>query len=170
VLNHSVTNFRRLFGSRVPHAFMTLGLVLAALLAFSPAHVSAKAPPLATIVFNTTVYATPELNGTALGTIASGSEVELTGDAAPGYLAIYYGESVGWVPSQYLSLGERPGIDTAVAVVDTPLLDAPMHGADVLETVPRGDAVILTGATVDGYDAASHAGAGGWLDRRDIAR
>jgi hypothetical protein len=33
-----------------------------------------------------------------------------------------------------------------------------------------GEAVILTGAHVDGYDAASHDGTGGWLDERDLSR
>jgi hypothetical protein len=30
--------------------------------------------------------------------------------------------------------------------------------------------VILTGANVDGYDAASHDGAGGWIHDRDLSR
>jgi hypothetical protein len=30
--------------------------------------------------------------------------------------------------------------------------------------------VILTGASVDGYDAAAHDGAGGWVDERDLSR
>lgn len=149
---------------------VAVALVVVTIVACMPRPVSAKAPPLATAIIDATVYATPELNATPLGTLPNGSEVELTEDAAPGYLAIYYGDDVGWVPVQHLSLGERPGVDTAVAIVDTPLLEAPMRDAGVVEIVPEGEAVILTGATVDGYDAASHQGAGGWLDRRDIAR
>jgi hypothetical protein len=81
---------------------------------------------------------------------------------------LYEGQEV-FVPAQYLSLGTRPGIDTAVAVVDAPMLDAPMPDAHVLTVVPEGEAVILTGATLDGYDAASYDLTGGWIDRRNLA-
>lgn len=145
-------------------------IVLALLLPPFSSKVAAKAPPLATTVLDTTMYATPDLSGDTVGSVPVGSEVELTGDAAPGFLAVYYGDGVAWVPSQYLTTGVRPGIDTAVAIGDTPLLEAPMRDAGVILTVPEGAAVILTGATVDGYDAASHEGAGGWINGRDIAR
>jgi hypothetical protein len=131
---------------------------------------SAKAPAHATAVFDVGVYPAPDLTSATMGTLSAGTEVELTGEAAPGFLAIYYADGVGWVPAQYLSLGVRPGIDTAVTIVDTPLLEAPIRDADVVVIVPEGESVILTGAAVGGYDAASHDGAGGWLDHRDIAR
>jgi hypothetical protein len=57
-----------------------------------------------------------------------------------------------------------------VTVADSPLLDAPMRDASVLEIILEGKAVILTGASVDGYDAASYDGAGGWIDERDLSR
>jgi hypothetical protein len=69
-----------------------------------------------------------------------------------------------------LTLGQRPGIDTAVAVEDAPMLDAPMRDATTLAVVPEGDAVLLTGASVNGYDAASHEGVGGWINERLLAR
>jgi hypothetical protein len=163
-----------LFAQHLIHYAGRPGIVAAVMFAFVLAlpgqGASAKAPALASVVFDTSVYATPEFNGEKIGVLPAGSEAELTGDAAPGFLAVYYGDTVGWVPAQYLSFGVRPGIDTAETLVDTPLLDAPMRDADVVATVPKGETVILTGAHVDGYDAASHQGAGGWLDDRDIAR
>jgi hypothetical protein len=45
-----------------------------------------------------------------------------------------------------------------------------MRDASVLEFILEGEAVILTGANVDGYDAASYDGAGGWIDERDLSR
>jgi hypothetical protein len=99
-----------------------------------------------------------------------GAEVELTGEAAPGLLGVYYDGQVVWVPAQFVSLAVRPGIDTAVTVADTPLLDAPMRDASVLEIVMEGEAVILTRASVDGYDAAAHDGSGGWINERDLSR
>ncbi len=149
---------------------MFISLLVTLLLPPLSAEVAAKAPPLATTVLDTAVYATPDLNGGVIGAVPLGTEVELTGDAAPGFLAVYFGDGVAWVPAQYLTTCIRPGIDTAVAIQDTPLLEAPMRDAEVILTVPEGAAVILTGATVDGYDAAAHEGAGGWINGRDISR
>jgi hypothetical protein len=45
-----------------------------------------------------------------------------------------------------------------------------MPDASVLQVILEGQAVILTGASVDGYDAAAHDGTGGWIDKRDLSR
>ena len=148
---------------------LTLLLVIA-LFAPIAQNASAKAPPLATTVLSADALAAPDYDAARVAEIPRGAEVELTGDAAPGFLSVYYDGQVVWVPVQYLSLGVRPGIDTGVTVVDTPLLDAPMRDASILEIILEGEAVILTGASVDGYDAASHDGAGGWIDERDLSR
>jgi hypothetical protein len=167
----SALSYRAPRGSRAAWRVSTMALFLAFVVgATGASNTSAKAPAHATAVFEVGVYPVPDLMSAAMSTLPAGTEVELTGEAAPGFLAIYYADEVGWVPSQYLSLGVRPGIDTAVTTVDTPLLEAPMRDANVVVIVPEGDSVILTGATVGGYDAASHDGAGGWLDARDIAR
>jgi hypothetical protein len=131
---------------------------------------SAKAPPLATTVLDTEALAEPGYDAAPAVVIPQGTEVELTGDAAPGFLAVYYDGEAVWVPAQYLSLGDRPGIDTGMTTTDTPLLDAPMFDASVLEIILEGQAVILTGVTVDGYDAAAHDGTGGWINERDLSR
>ena len=131
---------------------------------------SAKAPPLATAVLGTEALAAPDYEAAPVAVIPQGTEVELTGDVAPGFLGVYYDGEAVWVPAQYLSLGDRPDIDTGVTVADSPLLDAPMRDASVLEFILEGEAVILTGANVDGYDAASYDGAGGWIDERDLSR
>lgn len=131
---------------------------------------AAKAPPLAVALVDTHVYATPDVFGPSLGIMPGGLQVELTGEAAPGFIAVYYAGEVVWVPAHFLSVSDRPGIDTAVALVDTALLEAPRPEAGVVTEVPEGAAVILTGASVGGYDAASYDGAGGWLDAGDIAQ
>lgn len=130
---------------------------------------SAKAPPLANTVLDVSALAAPDFGAAEMALIPQGTEIELSGEAAPGFLAVYYDGQVVWVPAQYLTLGVRPGIDTAVAVEDTPLLDAPMREATVLETVLEGQAVILSGASVDGYDAASYDGTGGWILERALS-
>jgi hypothetical protein len=145
-------------------------LVVVAVFAPIAQSASAKAPPLATTVLDAQALEAPDYDAAQVAVIPRGSEVELTGGAAPGFLGVYYDGQVVWVPAQYLSLGVRPGIDTGVTVAETPLLDAPMRDASVLEIILEGEAVILTGASVDGYDAASHDGAGGWIDERDLSR
>ena len=145
-------------------------LFVVTIVAPSAEDASAKAPPLATTVLAAEALAAPDYDAAQIALIPQGAEVELTGDAAPGFLSVYYDGQVVWVPAQYLSLGVRPGIDTGVTVADTPLLDAPMRDALVLEIIREGEAVILTGANVDGYDAASHDGAGGWIHERDLSR
>jgi len=145
-------------------------LLVVAIVALAVEDASAKAPPLATTVLDAEALAAPDYDAAPVALIPQGAEVELTGEAAPGFLSVYYDGQIVWVPAQYLSLGVRPGIDTGVTVADTPLLDAPMHDASVLEIIREGEAVILTGANVDGFDAASHEGAGGWIHERDLSR
>lgn len=130
----------------------------------------AKAPPLATTILPVDAVEVPTLGAAILTSLPAGAEVELTGTAAPGYVQIYYDNNPVWVPAQYLSVSQRPGIDTAVTIEELSLLDAPMADATVLGVVPTGDTVILTGASLDGYDGASHEGFGGWLEERGLAR
>ncbi|MFN8676481.1 MAG: hypothetical protein U0Z70_08915 [Thermomicrobiales bacterium] len=132
--------------------------------------VAAKAPPHATTIVTTGVFATPDLTGDQIGTITQGTELQLTGEAAPGFLGVIYGEAEAWVPSTNLTTGVRPGVETAMAIVDAPLTDAPMRNSGIVSYVPEGESVILTGASVDGYYAASYNGTGGWISGRDIAR
>lgn len=160
---------RSLACGRRPLCALALAFVIAA---FAPIadSATAKAPPLATTVLNTEALPTPDYDAAPVAVIPQAAELELTGEAAPGFLGVYYDGQAVWVPAQYLALGDRPGIDTGVTVADTPLLDAPMSDGSVLEIILRGQAVILTGASVDGYDAAAHDGAGGWIDERDLSR
>lgn len=157
------------FGGRRPVIALFVSLFV---LAFTTNafEASAKAPPLVTAVLDTEALAAPDYGAAQVAVIPQGAEVELTGEAAPGFLGVYYDGQPVWVPAQFLSLGVRAGVDTAVAIEDTPLLDAPMREATVVETVPEGQTVILTGASVDGYDAASHEGSGGWILERALRR
>jgi len=129
---------------------------------------SAKAPPLAMTVLDTEALTEPGYDAASTVVIPQATEVELTGEAAPGFLAVYYDGEAVWVPAEHLSLGNQPGIDTSVTLMDTPLLDAPMPDALVLEIILKEQAVILTGADVGGYDAAAHDGTAGWIDERDL--
>ena len=69
---------------------------------------AAKAPPHATTLVTTGVFATPDLTSDQVGSIDPGAEVELTGNAAPGFLGVVYGEGEAWIPSTNLTTGVRP--------------------------------------------------------------
>ena len=157
---------------RMIRLLISIGAVAIMILAgsISPPAALGKAPPHATTILPVDALVAPELTAPVLTDLPADTELTLTGNASPGYLEIEYDGGTAWVPAQYLSLGVHPGIDTAVAMEDLPLLAAPMPDADVLSIVPEGDTVILTGASLDGYDAASHAGVGGWLKERGLAR
>ena len=154
-----------------PHLLWTLALALLFSIYAPVSHDAlANAPPLATTVLDAKALAAPGYDAAPVTVIPQGTEVELTGEAAPGFLGVNNDGEAVWVPAQYLALGDRPGIDTGVTVMDTPLLEAPMPDASVREIVREGQSVILTGAIVGGYDAAAHDGSSGWIDERDLLR
>ena len=130
----------------------------------------AEAPPLAVALGDAPVYAAPDLGSEQVGVVPAGAVVVLTGEVAPGFIGVVTDELGGWMPADRLSVSGRPGIETAVASTDTALREAPFPDAGVIQSVPEGEAVMLTGATVGVYDAASRNGAGGWIDRHDIVR
>lgn len=170
-MRNPISTLTRDAGRRLRGPLVALALaVMLATLGPGALDALASAPPFATTTIDAGVYATPDFISEPIGTIPAGTDIEITGNAAPGFLEVYYGGGTAWVPSQYLSLGVRPGIDTAVTLRDTPLVDAPMPEGDVLAIVPADETVILTGASVNGYDAASHEGVGGWINAGDIAR
>ena len=145
-------------------AFVVLGYAT-----ISP-EAAAKAPPHATAYVPVTLLTAPSYDAEVVGVVPADTELELTGEAAPGFIEVIYGDGVAWAPADDLTLGVAPGIDTAVTAEETPLLEAPMPGSGVVSMVPGGETVILTGAHVDGYDAASHDRAGGWIDAMDLVR
>lgn len=128
-----------------------------------PAPAAAEAPGLATVTAETPLLAAAEPDAAVLETLAAGSEVILTGSAALGYLAVTVDSRSGWVAVHRLSFDSGAGISLADADLQTPILAAPLAGAEVLATVPQAGVVILTGANVGGYVAASYEGTGGWI-------
>ncbi|MFT4036740.1 MAG: hypothetical protein QM692_01065 [Thermomicrobiales bacterium] len=166
----------RATGRRTPTMFLQLtGLVLLLavsllLIPGSSRDTLAKAPPHATSLVLTSVYAAPDWMSQEIGTLTAGTQIELTGDAAPGFLGVLFGDGEAWVPATNMTTGVRPGVDTAIALEDTQLLAAPFRDSGLVTYVPEGESVILTGASVDGFYAASWNGMGGWVSGREIAR
>ena len=69
----------------------------------------AKAPPQVTIAQDAKALAVPDFDADPVAVVPQDAEIELTGEVAPGFLAVYYDGYAVWVPAQYLSLGNRPG-------------------------------------------------------------
>jgi uncharacterized protein YraI len=143
------------------HSRFALVAALAVLVAiFSAVPALAHAPALVTATATTTLLAAPAADAPVLATVPTGTEVELTGHAAGDYLEILTGDNQGWIAIQAVDGGR---LHTAIVPADAALLAGPGPSAAVVATVPANSTVILTGATVDGYLAASFNGAGGWI-------
>lgn len=128
----------------------------------------AIAPGLATVRYDAPLLASPDNATTVIATLSAGSEVELSGATAPGYVEVTANGQTGWISADALSVSGRPGLGMAVAIDGTSIYAAPLPDAGVLGNVPPGGAVILTGAHVGVYVAASFDGVGGWLLESDL--
>jgi hypothetical protein len=140
-----------------------LVLISVALLA-SPAAL-ADAPGLGTTTAAVALHEAPGGDAPVLAELSAGTEVELTGAAEGEFLEVTSGGLLGWMRVDSLD-GE---IDTALVVVDASLRAAPNDDGAILGAVQAGRTVILTGASVDGYLAASFGGTGGWLPAHAVA-
>jgi hypothetical protein len=125
----------------------------------------AHAPALVTASADVALRAAPSAEAPVLAVLPTGAEVELTGAADGEFLEIASADRRGWANAG----GFDGGIDTAPVVVDASLRAAPRADGEILGAVPAGGTVILTGASVDGFLAASFAGTGGWLPASALA-
>ena len=138
---------------------LVLGMLLATPAAF------AHAPGLETTTAETALLETPSPDAPVLMQLPVGTEVELTGAAQGEFLEVTVAGEVGW-----LSVDSLDGmIDTAPVILDASLRAAPTADGEILGAVQAGSTVILTGASVDGFLAASFAGTGGWLPASAVA-
>ncbi len=126
----------------------------------------AHAPGIATAEIDLVVREAPAADGAIVSELAAGSEMELTGDASGEYVEVATGGLAGWVDVSTIRAGQ---IQTATATVLTEITDAPDVDGRLLMVVPAGETVILTGAAVDQYLAASYDGTGGWLPAANLA-
>lgn len=140
-------------------ALVALALALLGSLLFAPS-AAAHAPALVTVVADAELRSEPSGDAAVLGTVGLGETVELTGAAAVGYLHVASGAEAGWVPENAVDAGL---LATGAVVSEAMLRAEPRGDAPGRRLVPSGSAVLLTGAAVDGFLAASFEGTGGWL-------
>jgi hypothetical protein len=138
---------------------LILGMLLGTQAAF------AHAPGQATTTADVALHEAPSADAPVLTQLPVGTEVELTGAAEGEFLEVTFAGQVGWT-----SVDSLDGmIDTARVILDASLRAAPTADGEILGAVQAGSTVILTGASVDGFLAASFAGTGGWLPASAVA-
>ena len=142
---------------------IVLALIIGALVA-APAAL-AHAPALETTTADIVLYEAPSADAPVLADLPAGTEIELTGAAKGEFLEATFDGQLGWTRVDTLD----GTIDTAPVVADASLRAAPNTDGAILDAVPAGSTVILTGAAVDGFLAASVDGTGGWLPATALA-
>jgi SH3 domain-containing protein len=142
---------------------IVLALILGALLG-GPAAL-AHGPALATTTANVALYEAPSADAPVLAELPAGTEIELTGAAEGDFLEATFDGELGWTRVDSLD----GTFDTAPVVLDASLRAAPNNEGAILGAVRAGSTVILTGASVDGFLAASFDGTGGWLPASAVA-
>jgi hypothetical protein len=142
---------------------IAVAFILAAVLGGTTA--LAHAPAMVTASSDVPLLAAPSDDASVLAVLPAGSEVELTGEADGDYLEISSEGQTGWAGVDSFDRW----LDTASVTADATLLAAPTADGEVLGAVQAGSTVILTGASVDGFLAASFDGSGGWLPASAVA-
>ncbi|MCA9877130.1 MAG: SH3 domain-containing protein [Thermomicrobiales bacterium] len=143
-----------------------------------------SAPGTATAVQPTELLTGPAEEAGALSAIPAVSVVELTGQAQDGYLEVSYNGQTGWADAAYLQVADNSGSTTllqesapqaqaaapatlgaqALTTTDVNLRSQPNAGAMVLDVLPAGREVSLTGSRANGYVNVRVDGQAGWID------
>jgi uncharacterized protein YraI len=125
----------------------------------------AEAPALAIALAEVELRVGPGAHYPVLAVIPAGAETVLTGLAADGYVQTTYGPDTGWAPAAQLDAGHRlGGLRLARATVAVAMRSEPVPDGVVRQLVPAGGWLIVTGAVVGNYTAASYNGLGGWVE------
>ena len=151
------------------------------------------APGTATALQATELMAGPAEEAGLLGSIPAVSQVSLTGQALDGYLEVSFNGQTGWADAAYLQIADTSGstqlaqpADTGVApqpaaesvavpaasnlgeqaltTSNVNLRSQPNASAMVLDVVPAGSEVALTGSRANGYVNVRINGQAGWID------
>ena len=96
-----------------------------------------------------------------ISVLAPGSEVKITGDEVNGFMPVTYGGYDGWVYSAYLLI-ESGGDDTMKVTENLNLRDGPSTSDKILEVMPAGATVTITGEAENGFLQVSYKGTDGW--------
>ena len=155
---------------------------------------SGGAPGTAMALQATALLAGPEETSGMITSIPAVSEVQLTGQAQDGYLEVSLNGQTGWADAAYLQVADNSGSaqlmqgsdpsqapqaapattaqtpptstvgEQAMTTSDVNLRSQPNAGSMVLDVIPVGSAVSLTGSRANGYVNVRVDGQAGWID------
>ncbi len=108
-------------------------------------------------------------NDRVLLVIPAGSTVSLTGDAANGFLAVVYKGTSGWAYASFLDTSDPapdpdPGSSTGSATTTSALnlRAGPSTSDTVIQVLPAGSTVTLTGNSANGFLSVASGNVAGW--------
>jgi uncharacterized protein YkwD/uncharacterized protein YraI len=155
---------------------------------------SSGAPGTATAMQPTELMAGPAEEAGMITSIPAVSEVTLTGQAQDGFLEVSFNGQTGWADAAYLQVADNSGSSTqllqavdasqapqpvanttqapaastpgeqALTTTNVNLRSQPNASAMVLNVVPAGSEVSLTGSRANGYVNVRVGGQAGWID------
>jgi uncharacterized protein YraI len=114
---------------------------------------------------NLNLRAGPSTNDEVLIVMPADSRLTVTGAAEDGFYPVFYAGEEGWASATYLDLdGGNPGPGESVGFTNDNLnlRVGPSLADAVLEVMPAGSLVILTGDTMNGFHAVRFNGTEGW--------
>ncbi|MCA9863084.1 MAG: SH3 domain-containing protein [Thermomicrobiales bacterium] len=150
------------------------------------------APGTATVVQPTELLAGPDEAAGMISSLPAVSQVDLTGQAQNGFLQVSFNGQTGWADAAYLQVADtggdaqllqaadstvapqpvdntvqEPGAlqgEQALTTTNVNLRSQPSASSMVLDVVPAGSEVSLTGSRANGYVNVRIAGQAGWID------
>lgn len=132
----------------------------------------------ATTTASLNLRAGASIEAEVLTVMPSGSRVAVTGGAENGYYPVTYGGTSGYASGDYLTFddgapgpsdgggddggGPAPTGDTATVTALLNLRAGPSYEAEILDVMPAGATVALTGGSENGFAAVEYNGQVGW--------
>ncbi len=139
---------------------------------------SSAAPAGATVTETVNLREQPSRESGVLTIVPGGSAIDPTGRTADGYVEAAWDGTTGWIDAAYVDNAgtasaaqpadgastETGPSGTATATTDVNIRSGPSRSAAVVDIVPAGSVVTLTGKRAEGYYSVSYEGAVGWID------
>ncbi len=104
----------------------------------------------------------PGLDTGAIDVIPTGDRLSVTGPAESGFYPVTHGEQAGWAFGDFLALDGPGDGTTAFTTDDLNLRAGPSAADEILQVMPAGSDVRLTGEARDGWVAVEFGGTAGW--------
>jgi uncharacterized protein YraI len=123
------------------------------------------------------IRAAPDDHAAILLHVPADATITIKGRSRQGYYPVSYAALEGWVATGYLASSDTDNsgderndqTTTIVALDDLNMRSRPTPDSDVLLTVPKGDAVTLSGQQTDGFVAVTYQGTDGWVEGDELA-